>query len=244
METIRIHSIESFGTHDGPGIRMVVFLQGCNLTCIYCHNADTICHSGGSDVLFEDIVVQAVKMKPYFGTHGGVTFSGGEPLLQAKQLIPIIEQLHSHTIHVTIDTNGTIASPYAQQIIQTHADLVLFDIKSMFSHDFITITGVDAFQLHYNSIQLRESAQKPYWIRYVVVPGYTDSSKQIEALCLFVQSLQYMQTLQLLPYHTHGIHKWEQLNMHNTLQQIQPPTHEDLRKLHAIFSEYCTVEIG
>ncbi|OQA98080.1 MAG: Pyruvate formate-lyase-activating enzyme [Bacteroidetes bacterium ADurb.Bin217] len=244
METIRVHSIESFGTHDGPGIRMVVFLQGCNLRCVYCHNADTIPLQGGTDMTSDEIVSQAIRLKPYFGTQGGVTFSGGEPLVQAKQLIPVIEQLHVHNFHVAIDTNGTIQNSCTKEILQHHADLVLFDIKGIDTEHFKSITTHTLFEAHIESIRIREQACKPYWIRYVVVPGYTDAPHYIEALCNFVRPLTYLKKLQLLPYHSHGIHKWELMNMKYSLHDIEAPCESYMQTLYGIFSKFCKVEVG
>jgi len=192
----------------------------------------------------DEIVSQAIRLKPYFGTHGGVTFSGGEPLLQAKQLIPLIEQLHVHNIHVAIDTNGTVKNVYSHNIMKQHADLVLFDIKAIDAEHFKSMTSNTLFEAHTEFIRIREQACKPYWIRYVVVPGYTDAPHHIEALCNFVQPLKYLEKLQLLPYHSHGKHKWELMNMQYTLHDVEAPCEAYMQKLSNILNKFCRVEIG
>jgi len=120
-----VHSIESFGTHDGPGIRWVVFLQGCKLKCLYCHNPDSIETAGGTEYDIEELVQMALKMKPYFGKKGGVTVSGGEPLLQAKELIPFFKRLSEEGIHTNIDTNGRILNSFSKELLDDYADLVM-----------------------------------------------------------------------------------------------------------------------
>ena len=127
----RVHSVESFGTHDGPGIRMVVFLQGCKLRCLYCHNPDTIETTGGIDVHIEDLVQKAVHMKDYFGEKGGVTVSGGEPLLQSKELIHFFQRLKEEGIHTNVDTNGRILNHFTMTLLDDYTDLVMLDIKHM-----------------------------------------------------------------------------------------------------------------
>ena len=243
IETIKIHSIESFGTHDGPGIRLIIFLQGCNIACAYCHNPDTITIHGGTPTSIESLVERAIKMKPYFGENGGVTISGGEPLLQAPALIPLLEALKKENIHINIDTNGTFRTAEAQTIISSLADLVMFDIKSTNNIDFKAITGTLLLDAVLANISLREASKKPYWLRYVVVPGYTDSLESLDLLAQTFCNNQFLTRIELLPYHRLGIHKWEELGINYTLTDVPEATEEMITKAKAILQKSFTIEI-
>ena len=228
---LRIHSIESFGTHDGPGIRMVIFLQGCNLKCLYCQNADTIPFGKGTIYSNEDIVKRALNMKSYFGTQGGITFSGGEPLMQSASLIPLIEQLKAKGIHINIDTNGTILTEEAKRITTELADLVMFDVKHTNNEGFSKIAKYDGVARLLENIHLREKSQKPYWLRYVLVPGYTDSDTSLNKLVELFAENSYLEKLEILPYHKLGKHKWEMLHWEYELNNVEENTPEQLAKV-------------
>jgi len=165
-----VHSIESFGTPDGPGVRMVVFLQGCKLTCLYCHNPDTISTSGGKDYNIDELVEMAVQMRPYFGKKGGVTVSGGEPLLQSKELIPFFKRLKEEGIHTNIDTNGRILNHFTKELIDEYADLVMLDIKHMTEEGYLALTGMKNKETTFNFAKYREASGKNMWLRYVLIP--------------------------------------------------------------------------
>lgn len=233
-----VHSIESFGTHDGPGIRMVVFLQGCNIRCLYCHNPDTIPMQGGTNMSIQSIRDRAIRMKPYFAHSGGVTFSGGEPCIHAQTLIPLIEALKEEGIHTNIDTNGTVHSLHAQMLITKHADLVMFDIKASNNEQLLQITGAKNLERIIQTISLREQAKKPYWIRYVLLPGYTDSAKSIQWFIDQFRHAEYLEKVEILPYHTMGIHKWKQLGWHYSLSDINPPAEEQTEQIKTMLRSY------
>lgn len=242
-QSLTIHSIDSFGTHDGPGIRLVIFLQGCNLSCSYCHNPDTICSSEGTIIAGKDIIERAIKMKPYFANSGGITFSGGEPLLQATELLPIITELHTQSIHVAIDTNATVNTENAQRIITEYADLVMFDIKASNPLLFHKITGTHGFETMLHTISLREKSQKPYWLRYVLIPGITDSTECFEWIISSFKHNKYLEQIEILPYHTLGIHKWEALGKQYTLSHIKENTQEQLQRAEKFLSNYFSTII-
>lgn len=223
-----VHSIESFGTHDGPGVRLVIFLQGCNLKCKYCQNPDALDTHTGNLISFEELLDRAVKMKSYFGSTGGVTISGGEPLMQSKNLIHFLTLLKEQRIHTNIDTNGTIRSPFAQKIISNIADLVMFDIKHTSRQGFQSMTGADHLTHVLENIHLREESGKPYWIRYVLVPGYTDSEESLSWLIELSQSLNHMTKFEVLPYHKLGVHKWQSLQWEYELHDVVEHTPEQL----------------
>lgn len=223
-----VHSIESFGTHDGPGVRLVIFLQGCNLKCKYCQNPDALDTHSGTLMPFQELLERADKMRTYFGKSGGVTVSGGEPLMQSKNLINFLKALQELGIHTNIDTNGTIRSPFALEIIREIADLIMFDIKHTNRQDFRSMTGADHLTNVLENIQLREEAGLPYWIRYVLVPGYTDTSESLEWLIETSKQLRHMEKFEILPYHKLGVHKWQALKWEYELNDVQEHTPEQL----------------
>lgn len=229
---LKIHSIESFGTHDGPGIRLIVFLQGCNIACKYCHNPDTISLKGGIITEIDSLVEKAKRMIPYFGENGGVTVSGGEPLLQSKALIPFFEALKKENIHTNIDTNGTIRTAEAQELLSNQADLVMFDIKSTTSDGFRMITGHDHLDNLLANIALREAARKSYWLRYVLVPGYTDGDDSFQWLIDNFSKNKYLERIEILPYNRLGVPKWEKLGWNYELEHVVENTKEQTKRVY------------
>ena len=225
-----VHSIESFGTHDGPGIRLVVFLQGCNLQCKYCQNADTIALKGVTVTEIESLVKRAGNMKTYFGDAGGVTVSGGEPMLQSKALIPFFEALKKEGIHTNIDTNGLIRTPEAQHLISELADLIMFDVKATSEEGFKSITGAKGLGRLLDNIQLREQSKKSYWLRYVLVPGYTDSEESLNWLIETFSANNYLEKFEILPYHKLGTYKWESLGMEYQFKDVKENTPEQIER--------------
>ncbi len=233
---IRVHSYESLGTYDGPGIRLVVFLQGCNFRCLYCANPDTITSEGGILTNPEEIVAKAVSEKPFFGKKGGVTFSGGEPTMQAKELIPLFKRLKNNDIHICVDTNGGMLNDDVKELFSL-TDLVLLDIKQFDPGRHKLLTQRDNKSTIHTAEWL-EQQQIPIWLRYVLVPGYSDSEEDIIALCEYFQSYQMIQRIELLPYHTLGVHKYESLGMSYQLGDIKQPSPEQLVYAKELFSRY------
>ncbi len=235
---MRVHSIESFGTHDGPGIRMVIFLQGCKLKCLYCHNPDTIETSGGTEYEIEDLVQRALKMKSYFGENGGVTVSGGEPLLQAKELIPFFKRLKEEGIHTNIDTNGRLLNSYAKTLLDEYADLVMLDIKHMTEEGYLELTGVSCKETTFNFAKYREESGKKMWLRYVLIPEITGKPELLHALGNYFKDYQTIEKIEIQPYHTLGIHKWEALGWEYQLKDARENTPEELEAAAEILSKY------
>ncbi len=235
---MRVHSIESFGTHDGPGIRMVIFLQGCKLKCLYCHNPDTIETSGGTEYEIEDLVQRALKMKSYFGKNGGVTVSGGEPLLQAKELIPFFKRLKEEGIHTNIDTNGRLLNSYAKTLLDEYADLVMLDIKHMTEEGYLELTGVSCKETTFNFAKYREESGKKMWLRYVLIPEITGKPELLHALGNYFKDYQTIEKIEIQPYHTLGIHKWEALGWEYQLKDARENTPEELEAAAEILSKY------
>ena len=233
---IKVHSYESMGTYDGPGLRLVVFLQGCPFRCLYCANPDTISFDGGKPTEIEDIVRMAVNQKPFFGKRGGVTFSGGEPTSQAKELLPLVKRLHEEGINVCIDTNGGVWNPAVEEVLK-EVDLVLLDVKQINPARHESLTGRSNTQT-LKTAQWLEDAGKPFWLRYVLVPGISDFEEDIRTLGEHFKDYRMIQRVEILPYHTLGIHKYETLGQEYTLKDTKTNTPEQLQRAESLFKEY------
>ena len=233
---IKVHSYESMGTYDGPGLRLVVFLQGCPFRCLYCANPDTITFDGGTPTEIESIVKMAVSQKPFFGRRGGVTFSGGEPTSQAKELIPLVDRLHEEGINVCIDTNGGVWNPAVEELFKK-IDLALLDVKQINPERHESLTGRSNSQTLATAKWLEEN-KKPFWLRYVLVPGISDFEEDIRALGEHFKNYEMIQRVEILPYHTLGAHKYETLGQEYALKETKHNTPEQLDKAYALFKEY------
>lgn len=236
---LRVHSYESLGTYDGPGLRLVVFLQGCNFRCLYCANADTIPVKGGKETAPEDILKMAVSQKPFFGRKGGVTFSGGEPTLQAKALVPLVKQLKAEGIHVCIDTNGAVWNDDVKELIDL-VDLVLLDVKQINPEKHLALTGLRNEKTLAFAKYMEEIGQ-PFWMRYVLVPTISDAEEDIRQLGETLGSYKMIQRLEILPYHTLGAHKYESLGQEYALKDIKENTPEQLNRARELFEQYFDV---
>ena len=236
MPLLRVHSYESLGTYDGPGIRLVVFLQGCNFRCLYCANPDTIAMQGGTLTPIDEIVQKALNEKPFFGKKGGVTFSGGEPTLQSEALIPLVDALHEHGINVCLDTNGGVHTEAARELYR-RVDLVLLDVKQFDNLRHRNLTGRDNADTLATAAFLAEVGT-PFWLRYVLVPGYSDAPADIEALCRHLQQNTALQRVEILPYHTLGMHKYEPLGMEYKLKDVPYNTPQQLEAARELFARY------
>lgn len=225
------------GTFDGPGLRLVVFLQGCNFRCLYCANPDTIDIKGEStDTAIEEIVRMAVSQKAFFGKKGGVTFSGGEPTLQAKALIPLFQRLKEQGIHICMDTNGSIWNEEVEELLQW-TDLVLLDVKEFNNTRHRLLTGHGNEQTLCTAEWL-ERHGKPFWLRYVLVPSYSAFEEDIRALGTHFRNYRMIQRVEILPYHTLGVHKYEAMGKEYKLNGIKENTPEQLETTKALFCEY------
>ena len=233
---IRVHSYESMGTYDGPGLRLVVFLQGCPFKCLYCANPDTIAFEGGTMTEPDEIVKMAVSQKPFFGRRGGITFSGGEPTMQAKELLPLYAKLKEEGINICIDTNGGVWNPYVEELMGK-IDLVLLDVKQMNPARHESLTGRSNTRT-LDTAKWLEDNNKPFWLRYVLVPGISDFEEDIRALGEHFKDYKMLQRVEILPYHTLGTHKYETMGVEYQLKDTKHNTPEQLDKAKALFNEY------
>ncbi len=225
------------GTFDGPGLRLVVFLQGCNFRCLYCANPDTIEPVGESRLTStEHIVNMAVDQKPFFGKRGGVTFSGGEPTFQAAELVPVVRALKEHGIHVCIDTNGSIWNEAVEELLSL-VDLVLLDVKQANPERHKALTGRENSRTLRTAAWLEEHG-KPFWLRYVLVPEYSDAEEDIRLLGSALGGYRSVQRVELLPYHTLGVHKYEAMGLEYSLKGVKENTPEQLDRAAELLREY------
>ena len=235
-EIFRVHSIETFGTHDGPGIRLVIFVQGCQFRCLYCQNPDTIEIKGGTEYKTSDLVNKALRQKDFFGHNGGVTVSGGEPLLQRHALVPFFKTLHHHGIHTSLDTNGRVLDTSSKELLE-ETDLLLLDVKHINNEWHKKLTGVE----NINTLKVaayREETKKPMWLRYVLVPGWSDQEEYLHEWAKYFKDYKTVEKVEIIPFHQLGKHKWELLNMKYELSDTESPSEELLEKTKAIFSLY------
>lgn len=233
----RIHSIETMGLVDGPGIRVVVFFQGCKLRCLYCHNPDTWGEKEGEEYTVDDLVKKIKRFKSYFSTSGGgVTFSGGDPLRQPGFLLEVLKRCKEEGIHTCLDTSGVGFGDYEE--ILKYTDLILYDVKHLTEKGYLDMTGYKIDE----SNEFIEAAQKvgtKIWIRQVVVPGKTDSEEYMESLKKYVNSLDNVEKVELLPYHLLGVNKYENLRLKYRLDGVPAMDKEICKSLkNKYFSEY------
>lgn len=229
------HSKETFGTVDGPGIRYVAFLQGCNLRCMYCHNPDTWNGEQYSFMMSVEEFVQDVLSYRHFIRTGGVTFSGGEPLLQPDFVGAAIAALHDHGIHCAIDTSGHFPFSAARPAL-TDADLLLLDIKALDPELCRTITRKDNTGA-LRTLAFREQIGKPVWIRHVLLPGYTLKQKPLEQLADFLRMYRCVEKVELLPFHKMGEFKWQELKLPYQLDEVPAPCDEEIAMARSIFEK-------
>ena len=233
---LRIHSYESMGTHDGPGLRLVVFTQGCRFNCLYCANPDTISTVGGTDTPIDEIIRMARSQKAFFGKKGGVTVSGGEPTLQAADLKVLFKRLKEEGINTCLDTNGNNMNDDVRELLE-YTDLVLLDIKHIVpeQHKYITGRSVE------NTLKFAEYLRQKniqVWLRYVLVPGLSDQPEALKALGEHFKDYDNIQRLEILPYHTLGKHKYEYLKRPYKLEDTPNNTEEQLETAFKILSPY------
>ncbi len=243
----RIHSFETFGTVDGPGIRFVVFMQGCPFRCLYCHNPDTWSENAGTEYSVKEVIERVMRYKDYYGAEGGITVSGGEPLLQLDFLMALFKECKAKGINTALDTNGYFGGLLYEREFQRgcqnnkvlellkYSDLVLLDIKHM---DGVTHKKLTGFENNHvlSFARLLDEQSIPVWIRYVVVPGVTDDPKGIDQLFEFLKELSNIKKIEFLPFHKLGSHKWEQLGLDFSLAGTKEPSKEDIEKLTERFS--------
>ncbi len=240
-----IHSIETLGTVDGPGIRYIVFTQGCLLRCQYCHNADTWEIGTGKQISVSEIMDDLNTYLPFIeASGGGITVSGGEPLLQIPFLIELFKECKKRGIHTTIDSSGGCYSN--SQVFQTqlaelleYTDLVLLDLKHIDREKHKKLTGLTNEHILQFARYLSDK-KVPIWVRHVLVPGVTDSEDDLQKLGEFVGTLENVKKVEILPYHKLGVYKWEALGLEYPLEGVEPPAEEKVEEAYNLLTASVT----
>lgn len=231
----RIHSFETFGTLDGPGIRFVVFMQGCPLRCMYCHNRDTWDPSGGMEYTTDDVLNKAKKYMNYFKhSDGGITVTGGEPTLQAEFVAELFRKCKEAGIHTVLDTSGFAEIDRVKELLE-YTDMVLLDIKHALEEKHRQITGVSNDRMIKFARYLSDKGT-PVWIRYVLVPGFTDDREGLEKAAEFIKSLKNVEKVEVLPYHCMGVFKWKQLGYGYPLEGVKEPSSNEIETAKKILT--------
>lgn len=225
----KVHSVESFGTVDGPGIRFVLFMQGCHLKCKYCHNRDTWNINGGIYKSLDEIFDKIMRYKNYIYPNGGVTVTGGDPLIQAKFVYELFKKLRKEKIHTCIDTSGMFPLTTDIKKVLSVTDLVLLDIKHIDDKKCKELVG-NSNELELNFAKYLSDNNIDMWIRQVIVPGITDNKEDLLKLKSFISSLNTVKKVELLPYHDMGKYKWKELGIDYELENIKPATTKDIEK--------------
>ncbi|MCR4435682.1 MAG: pyruvate formate-lyase-activating protein [Clostridiales bacterium] len=233
--TGRVHSFESFGTVDGPGIRFVVFMQGCPLRCLYCHNRDTWDARGGREYTVEDILNEMGKYLDFIRlSGGGITVSGGEPTLQAEFVTEVFKKCREMGVHTALDTSGFVEIGRVEELLG-FTDLVLLDIKHGDAEKHRVITGVDNHKIKKFALYVSER-NIPVWIRYVLVPGYTDGERDLAQAAEFIGQLKSVEKVEVLPYHSMGKYKWDKLGVEYPLEGVESPSPEQVERASRILN--------
>lgn len=233
----KVHSIETFGTVDGPGIRYIIFFQGCPLRCKYCHNRDTWKANCGKEYTVDELVQDIMKYQSYMQfSSGGITASGGEATLQAEFITELFAKCKELGIHTCLDTSGFVDIEKIDKLLD-YTDLVLLDIKHINNEKCKDLTGLG----NEKAIKLARHLDErsiPVWIRQVLIPGITDDYEDLKSLGQFISSLNNVDRIEFLPYHGMGIHKWESLGFEYELKDVKEPTPEEIKRASDIVESY------
>ncbi len=228
-----IHSIETMGLLDGPGIRVTIFMQGCPLRCSFCHNPDTWIPNTENKMTKEEILNFCLRFVPYFKNNGGVTFSGGEPLLQSDFLIECLKLLKENNIHTCLDTSGV--GKNIEEVLK-YTDLVLYDIKALEKDKYQDLVNYNISD-SLNFLDICQKLNKKIWIRQVIIPGYNDNINYIESLAAYISKIKNVERVELLPYHTKGTMKYKELNIPYKLDNVSDMDIEKCSQLEIILKE-------
>lgn len=233
----RIHSVETFGAVDGPGIRYVVFFQGCRLRCRYCHNPDSWDLEGGYQTNTKALIEDICKYKNFI-KKGGVTLSGGEPLMQPDFAIALIQECKAQGLHTALDTAGSVLLSMSKPVLD-EVDLVLLDLKAYDEALSKDLTGREStLEFAMATLEYCQQIGKPVWIRHVVVPGYTLDSHRLEQLAHYLKQFSCIERVDLLPFHKMGEYKWKEMGEYYSLLATPSPTSAEMIDAVEIFKRF------
>jgi len=225
-----VHSFEMGSAVDGPGMRFVLFVSGCQFRCLYCHNPDTVKMHNGTIMTVNNVIEEIDEYASFLRTAGGLTISGGEPLMQAHFISEILYLAkHDLHLHTTLDTQGFLAGHLEDEWFD-NVDLILLDIKHIDPDRYLELTS-KPLQPTLDFAHRLSAMGKKMWIRYVLVPGYTDDFEDVEKLAEFVATLDGVERVEVLPFHKMGEHKWEELGFRYHLKEVQPPSPDLLKRV-------------
>lgn len=236
-----VHSLETFGSVDGPGVRFVVFLQGCPMRCRYCHNPDTWKTECGTEWTAEELLKRALRYKGYWGKKGGITVSGGEALLQMEFVAEFFRLAKDAGVHTALDTSGAPFSMEPEYLegfnaLMKYTDLVILDIKEMDEEKHKKLTGFG----NRNILAMAEYLSRlgiPLWIRHVLVPGLTDGEEELREMGRLIKKLSAVERVEILPYHTFGTFKWQKLGIPYTLEGVMTPDSDEIRRAEGLLND-------
>lgn len=231
-----IDSVETMGLVDGPGIRYVVFLQGCKLRCLFCHNPETWKMEEKNMTTAEELIDKIKRYKNYFGKEGGVTFSGGDPLCQPEFLLECLKRCKQEGIHTCLDTSGVGCNKELYPEILSYTDLVILDIKAVTPEAYKKMTGYPMKDFS-EFLELCQKLEKKIWLRQVIVPGINDTEEYILELKKYIKNIKNVERVELLPYHLYGVEKYKKLGISYRLDGVPAMKKEDLDKLNQILQE-------
>lgn len=235
-----VAAIETLGLVDGPGIRTVVFLNGCKLRCKYCHNPE-MWQSGPKNMDAVTLAERILRNKNYFGEEGGVTFSGGEPLLQTDFIIEVAKILKRENIHIALDTAGVGIGNYEK--ILSYIDLIIFDVKHINDTGYQELTG-QSIEECLRFIEVANSLNKKFWIRQVVVPGMMDNEEYMQSLLQFLKKIKYIEKIEFLPYHKLGSEKYEKLGIPNPYKELAEMNAQQCEEMYIKFMKDYAKEVA
>ena len=226
----KIHSFQSLGTVDGPGVRSVIFMQGCPLRCICCHNPDTWDFDGGNEQSVEYLVDRVLRYKAYYGSDGGVTVSGGEPLMQSEFLTELFKKLKNYGVHTALDTSGCVLNESVEKLLK-YTDLVLLDFKYTNASDYLKYTKMEMSRAQ-EFLNYLEEIKKPTWLRYVVIPGINDTDEALEKLFELKKQFSCVEKIELLPFRKLCLEKYDELGIEFPLRDTPEAKREFIDEIY------------
>lgn len=226
----KIHSFQSLGTVDGPGVRSVIFMQGCPLRCVCCHNPDTWDFAGGEVQNVEYLVDRVLRYKAYYGKDGGVTVSGGEPLMQTDFLIELFRELKHRNVHTALDTSGVVLDERVKELLE-YTDLVLLDFKYTNSDDYLKYTRMEMIRVQ-EFLNYLEEIKKPTWIRYVVIPNLNDTDESVSQVFELKQRFSCIEKIELLPFRKLCLEKYDEMGIEFPLKDTPEAKQEFIDEMY------------